>query len=303
MSFMSVARRRSRAATLLALALTAPACSRTELAPRGAAVSVDDFGDTLRAGAAPRRIVSLNPTTTELLFAIGAGNRLVGRTRWDLYPDSARYVPDLGDGIRPNVEIVLAARPDLVVLYAGEANRPAAAELRNAGVRTLSLKIDHIAEFYRALRLLGAMTGDSASARIVEDSVRRSLESVRARTASLARPTVFWPVWEQPLLAVGGGSFLSELVTIAGGRNVYDSLKGPSPQVSMEDVVEHDPDVIFAGPKSARHLRTDVAWKRLRAVREGRVLVVDTALVLRPAVRLGEAARSLARLLHPEAGF
>lgn len=293
----------ARAAATATVALFLAVGCGPERRPQGAAESTDDFGDTVRVTLAPARIVSLNPTTTEVLFAIGAGGRLVGRTHWDLYPDSAKLIPDLGNGIQPNVEVVLAAKPDLVVLYAGESNRAAAAELRRAGINTISLKIDHIDHFYRALRLLGSITGDSTRARAVEDSVRATLERVRSRTASLERPTVFWPVWEQPLLAVGGGSFLSELVTIAGGRNIYDSLAGPSPQVTMEDVVRRDPDVVITGPQSAPRIRADVAWKRLRAVREGRVLVVDTALILRPAVRLGEAAVSIARLLHPNAGL
>lgn len=293
-----------RVATLLAAVATASACVAEPRAPaRAGAMVVDDFGDTVRASGTPLRIVSLNPATTELLFAIGAGSRLVGRTHWDLYPDSAKLVPDLGDGMRPNVEVVLAAKPDLVLLYAGEVNRAAAVKLRRAGIPTLSLKTDHIDEFYRALRLIGTMTGNAQNAGVVEDSVRRTLELLRARTASLEPVRVFWPLWEQPLLAAGGGSFLSELVTIAGGRNIYDSLPGPSPQVNMEDVVRLDPDVVVTGPQSASRIRDDVVWKRLRAVREGRVLVVDTMLTLRPAVRLGEAAVSIARLLHPGRGL
>src|SRR4051794_34200709 len=94
-------------------------------------VIVDDFDDTLRAGAPAMRIVSLNPTTTEILFAIGAGSRLVGRTKWDSWPDSAKYVPDVGDALRPNVEAVLAKKPDLVLLYASNDNRTAAQQLRS----------------------------------------------------------------------------------------------------------------------------------------------------------------------------
>lgn len=289
----------------IALALSLAATSGCDQRPpvNADTSSIDDLGDTVRVTTAPLRIVSLNPTTTELMFAIGAGSRLAGRTHWDLYPDSARFVPDLGNGIQPNIELILAAKPDLVLLYAAEANRPAASALRRAGIMTLSLRIDHIDDFYRALRMLGTVTGDSARAGQVKDSVRTTLERVRRATASLGRPRVFWPVWEQPLLAVGGGSFLSELVSIAGGKNVYDSLNTPSPQVTMEDVVRMDPDIVLTGPQNAPRIRTDVAWRRLRAVRENRVLVVDTVLMLRPAVRLGEAAVSLARLIHPESGL
>ena len=125
---------------------------------------VDDFGHEVASGVA-RRIVSLNPATTEMLFAIGAGSRLEGRTSWDCYPDSARFVPDMGPGIRPNLEVVLAAKPDLVVLYASADNRAAADRLRSLGVFTLAVKNDSIGDLVRTLRLIARVTGDSARRR------------------------------------------------------------------------------------------------------------------------------------------
>lgn len=293
---------------LASLAFLFAACAdrRKAPAPGDSAVEgavshpIDDFGDSLRVGRRPTRIVSLNPATTELLFALGAGPRLVGRTAWDLFPDSARLIPDLGDGIRPNVEAVLATRPDLVVLYASADNRAAARTLRAAGVTTIALKIDRVADFRRAARLLGAAIAEPARAATVIDSVDRTLARVRAVTAGRHRPRVFWHIWEAPLITIGSGSFMNELVDVAGGENVYADLPAVSPQVAMEDLVRRDPDLILAGPLRARALRADPAWQQTRAVREGRVLVVDTILVSRPSVRLGEAALSLARLLHPE---
>jgi ABC-type Fe3+-hydroxamate transport system substrate-binding protein len=265
-----------------------------------AAVERDDYGTAVAAGTA-RRIVSLSPTTTEILFALGAGERLVGRTHWDLFPDSARRVPDLGDGIRPNVEAVLAARPDLVVLYGGNENREAARRLGEAGVRVLALKVDRIADFRRATRLLGAAVGEPRRAADVVDSVARTLDRVRAATAALPRPRVLWPMNAEPLYVIGAGSFLSELIEIAGGTNVFADARQPSPQVSREEVLHRDADVVIIAPAAASRFAADPAWRSLTAVRGHRVLRYDTTLVPRPAVRLGEAARSLALLLHPEA--
>ena len=261
----------------------------------------DDFGDTLGLVSPPRRIISLNPATTELFFALGAGDRLVGRTHFDLYPDAAKAVPDLGNGMQPNVEAVLGARPDLVVLYASTDNRDAARRLRGAGVQTLTLRVDRIADFRRTVMTLGAVLGDTVAARAVVDSVSATLERVRAATQGARRPTAFWKAWDSPVIAIGGGSFLTELVDIAGGTNIYGDDARPSLDVTIEDVVRRDPDVVLAGPESAARMRTAPAWRALRAVREGRVLIVDTMLVGRPGVRLGEAAVSLARLLHPDA--
>lgn len=259
----------------------------------------DDFGQEVAPGAPPSRIVSLNPTTTELLFAVGAGNRLVGRTHYDLWPDSAKLVPDLGPGIRPNIEAVLGTHPDLVLLYGSADNRAAADRLRDAGIRELALKIDRIEDFRRATRMLGLLVGDTIRARNVVDSVDRTLERVRAATAPLPRVTVFFHTWEKPLITLGGGSFMSELVTIAGGRNIYDSLPGPSSTVTLEDVVRLDPDVVLTHPAERQRMLASDRWHGLRAVREGRVLAYDTNLVARPSVKLGEAAVWLAQLLHP----
>jgi iron complex transport system substrate-binding protein len=278
---------------------TAAGTAATTAAASATDTFVDDFGDTLALHAAPRRIVSLNPATTELFFALGAGDRLVGRTHFDIYPPAAQAVYDLGSAIPPNVEAVLGVRPDLVTLYASNANRDAAARLHAAGVSTLTLRIDHIADFRRAVAILGRVVRDTARAAVVVDTVSRTLDRVRAAMQGVARVSAFWKAWDSPVIAIGGGSFLSELVEIAGGRNIYGDDPRPAFDVTIEDVVRRDPDVVFAGPESGARMKAAPAWRALRAVREGRVLIIDTMLVGRPGVRLGEAAVSLARLLHP----
>jgi iron complex transport system substrate-binding protein len=294
-------RRRGAFAALAALAAVAllAACERREPAVHDAAV--DDFGDTVAVSAAPRRIVSLNPTTTELLYAIGAGPRLVGRTSYDRIPAAVRAVPDLGPGLRPNVEAVLATRPDLVILYASQDNRDAARRLRAAGVATVSYRVDRVADFARVTAALGRITGDTAAARVTIDSVGRTLANTLASTVSLPHPSVFWFLWDTPLLAAGGGSFLTELLKVAGARNIYDSLPQPSPAVTFEDLVRRDPDIILASPTTRAKMLADPRWRTLRAVREGRVLVFDTTIVNGPSARVGSSAVFLARLLHPGA--
>ena len=267
--------------------------------PDAAPPAVDDFGDPLPAVVARSRIVSLNPATTEILFALGAGNRVVGRTRWDGWPPEVLQVPDLGDGIRPSVETIVAARPDLVVLYASGENRDAARSLRAAGIDVIAQRIDLIEQFERATLLLGEVVGEPARARTVVDSVRATLERVRRATSGRPRSTVFMLSWETPLMTIGSGSFMTELVEIAGGRNVFGDVEGPSPQVSFEEVLRRDPQFVLGRPETVSKLGASERWRGLPAVREGRVLVMDTVLVGRPGVRLGEAALSIARLLHP----
>ncbi|HKR10016.1 MAG TPA: helical backbone metal receptor, partial [Gemmatimonadaceae bacterium] len=216
----------------LALAVLA-ACRQAEQTASGLR---DDFGNPINIPAtAPSRIVSLNPATTEIFFAIGAGRRLIGRTSFDQWPDSAKLVPDLGNGINPNVEAVLGAHPDLVVLYASRDNRAAAKRLIASGVNTVSLKNDHISDFARTTMLLGRILHDTARAATVRDSVQRTLDRVAVAMRGVPHPTVFWHIWDAPLITVGSGSFMDELVNLAGATNVYRDIHGPSGEITLED--------------------------------------------------------------------
>jgi iron complex transport system substrate-binding protein len=255
--------------------------------------------DAATRGTGHQRIVSLNPTTTELLFALGARERLVGRSRWDVFPPAARNITDVGDALRPNVERVLSVEPDLVVLYESAENAAAVERLKATGVDVLVLRIDLLADLRRAIDTLGVLLGDTTQANLVRDSVFASLRRVHDATTGLQRPTVFWHVWDSPIITIGSGSFLTELVNIAGGRNVYEDITAPSATVSLEDIVRRNPHYVLAGPVTAAHIRADPQWRAVPAVREGRLVVFDTILVGRPSVRIGEAARSLGRLLHP----
>jgi iron complex transport system substrate-binding protein len=284
----------------LALVCACSASTPASKSPVDSAASfTDDFGNAVAFDSAPKRIVSLNPTTTEILFAIGAGPRLVGRTKWDSWPDSARFVPDIGDAMRPNVEAILNTHPDLVVFYASNDNRPAEASLRRSGIRTVAFRIDSITQFKRATLTLGKIVGDPRRARNVVDSVQATLDRVRAATATLPKPSVFFHTWDSPLITIGARSFLHELVVIAGGRNIYGDIQEISPVVTLEDVVRRNPDIILAGPITVKSLLSNPQWQAVPAVRAKHVFAYDTNVVGRPAVTLGMAAVDIANLLHP----
>jgi iron complex transport system substrate-binding protein len=259
----------------------------------------DDFGRPILLLLHPKRVVSLNPTTTETVFAIGAGSLLVGRSHWDEWPAAAKAVPDMGNGISPNVEVIVAAHPDLVLLYASEDNRAAAERLESAGIHTLSLRIDRIGDFNRATLLLGRVLGDSANAVLVEDTVDASLNRVQSATDSLEHPTVVWPFMDTSPMVVGGGSFMNELITIAGARNVYADLPQPSPVVSIEDVAARNPQLVIRGGEGGSTAPLGGVWRAVPAVALGHLVRVPLTLVLRPSVQMGMAATALARALHP----
>jgi ABC-type Fe3+-hydroxamate transport system substrate-binding protein len=261
----------------------------------------DDFGAPLPTSADnASRVVSLNPTATEVIFAIGASSRLVGRSKWDEFPAAAATIPAVGNGIRPNIEAVLAARPTLVILYATAENRAAANALARAGVRTMALRVDRIAQFFTLTQRLGVALGAPGQAALLVDSVQRTLDRVRAVTATATRRTVVWPLWQQPVMVVGKGSYLDELIGIAGGRNVFHELTAPSPVVSVEEIARRNPELLITTDASAIRLAAAPAWRAVPAVRNRRIARDDPSLTGRPSVVLGSAAVALARLLHPE---
>lgn len=282
---------------LVLAVLALPACARAPAT--GAVARVDDWGRTVALAAPARRIVSLAPATTELVFALGLGDRLVGRTRWCDYPPGALRVPDVGDGMGPNVEAVAARAPDLVLLYASPANRAAAERLAALGIPVAVLALDRAADLRRAALLIGALAGAAG----VADSLVAAFDSLHEEVVregarrSGPRPKVYVDVWPDPPMTVGRGSYLQEEVEAAGGLNVFDDVRASSATVSIEAIAQRDPDVILelrTDTTRAPDLAARPGWRAVRAAREGRILVLDGTLYGRPTLRMSLAERDLA---------
>jgi iron complex transport system substrate-binding protein len=254
-----------------------------------------DAADTVHLAAPAARVASLQPTTTELLFAIGAGALVVGRTTWCDAPDAALAVPSLGDGLNPNLEAIVAARPDLVLLYPSALNDAAAARLGELGIATLRLRTDRLADVPRLARLLGRATGRDAAGDSVAERFERDLAA--ATTTHVDGPTVFILAWDQPLTTIGAGSFLSEVVQRAGGRNVFAELASASAPVSLEAVTARDPSLVLVPSAELRDTGIRPEWHAVRAFRERRLVHVIGSEYLRPTPRAPEAVRALAARL------
>jgi ABC-type Fe3+-hydroxamate transport system substrate-binding protein len=284
-----------RSTALAAAVLVACASPQTSA---GRIHVVDDAGDTVRLAEPARRVVSLIPATTELLFAIGAGPNLVGRTAWCDYPPAAAQVPNLGDGIRPNLEAIVAQHPDLVVLYRSAQNTEAASGLRALKIPVIQMSVDRLADVDRVSAVLGRLTGRVFSA----DSLASAFDSALARATvsadSASRPKVLILVWDQPPMTVGAGSFLTELVERAGGRNLFADVQASSAQVSVEAVVKRDPDLVFVTTEGTPAFAERPEWRTVRAIREKRFLRVTNSSYNRPSPRAPEAITQLSSLLH-----
>jgi iron complex transport system substrate-binding protein len=259
----------------------------------------DDAGRPVRLATAPRRIVSLSPATTELLFDLGAGDRVVGRTRWCEDPPAALAVPSVGDGFAPNVEAVVARRPDLVVLYHTPANAPAVERLEAFGIATISLRTDRLADFARAARLLGAALEVSSRAESLVSTLESQLDLFRSAVPAVpAVPAIAIISWDNPPIVIGATSFLSEIVTLAGGRNAFGDVEQPSLTVSVETIAARNPDLILAhGEDSIPAFMTRPEWQVIGAVRERRLLHVHGTEFGHPSFRVVRAVEQLRDLL------
>jgi iron complex transport system substrate-binding protein len=282
----------SRRSLLLGILLIAAAACRHASPPEDRISVVDDAGDTVRLAAPARRVASLIPAATELLFAIGAGSSLVGRTSYCDFPPVTQAVPNLGDGIKPSLEAVIAQRPDLVVLYNSGQNAAIAERLRELRVPAIRINTDRLSDVGRVARLLGALTGSERSA----DSLTAAFDSaLNAATSNQVgrRPSVLLLVWEQPPMTIGRGSFLSELVERAGGENLFADVSASSGVVSIEAVAARNPDLILATADGPSAFANRPEWRVVPAVRDRRFLRVSGSEFDRPSPRAPQAIREL----------
>jgi len=247
--------------------------------------------------APAHRIVSLLPSFTEILFAMGAGDRVVGRTQWCDYPPAALAVPSVGDGMPPNVEAVAARHPDLVVLYNAGPNVTAAQQLERIGIRTVLLDLNRLEDLGPAARTLGRLTGLEQQA----ESLARAMDSLTSTNLHQPPPTstVAFIVWDNPPIIIGHGSYLDELAAAAGARNVFSDVAAPSAQVSLETIVARDPQwiAVLSDSGTVPGFAKRREWRAVRAVREGHFLLLPGSLFGRPGPRSGEAIRQLHGLL------
>ena len=238
-----------------------------------------------------QRIVSLLPSFTEILFAIGAGDRVVGRTQWCDYPPAALAVPSVGEGLPPNIEAVAARHPDLVVLYNAGANVVAAQQLERIGIRTVLLDLNRLEDLGPATRTLGRLTGLEQRA----ESVALAMDSLLLHQPPPTSTTLAFVVWDNPPIIIGHGSYLDQLASSAGARNVFSDVAAPSAQVSLETIVARDPQwiAVLSDSGTAPAFAKRREWRAVRAVREGHFLLLPGSLFGRPGPRSAEAIREL----------
>jgi iron complex transport system substrate-binding protein len=287
--------------TFLAAALLLTACATTR---------TDGLNRTVKLHGTPQRIVSLAPSNTEILFAVGAGKQVVGRDHFSDYPVEVKSIKDIGGSMgNYDTEAIVALHPDLVL--AGEINTPAqVASLQQLGLTVYYLPNPTTLEgMFANLVTVGQLTGHSSAAATLVNSLKLRVAAVDARVKPLtSHPTVYYELDAtdptKPYTA-GPGTFVDLLIARAGGNNVGKSLKGQWAQISMEQLVVANPSIIILGDSAygttPDSLKQRTGWGGLAAMQNGQIYPFDDNLVSRPGPRLVDGLEALAKLLHPEA--
>ena len=271
----------------------------------------DDLGVTITLARRPSRIISLAPNVTEILFAIGAGDRVVGVTRYCNYPPEAERLPRVAGYTDVNVERIVSLSPDLVVANRGNPRR-LLERLSHQGLTVLAIGPRSVEDVVRAISLIGHATDAERQAAEVCRDMARTLESVRKAVAGVEhRRRVYFGRLSPPYNTAGPSSFIGGCIALAGGDNIATGVTQPWLVMSVETILAGDPEIIIEGFHAAdegvRHrerlverLRDDRVWSRVTAVRTGRVYTLDEDRVHRPGPRIARAVAEMARLFYPE---
>jgi iron complex transport system substrate-binding protein len=250
------------------------------------------------------RIVSLAPSVTETLFALGEGSEVVGVSQYCDYPAAAARLPKVGTFLTPNLEAIVALRPTLIIGPGLASSQRAVRSLRAMGYSALRVDDNTLDGIEQSIELIGAHTGREQEARQLLDSINGQIVSVRARLGRVRPRTVLMLVGHQPMVAVGRGTFLDDLLKLAGGDNIADLARQPWPRLSIEYIVAMRPDVILDGQMGSDSSTPGGFWSRyptIPAVRDHRVFSYPQDPVLHPGPRVGQSLEILARIIHPEA--
>lgn len=256
----------------------------------------DDAGDVLRLAAPARRIVSLAPNITELLFDAGAGDWVVGAVAYSDYPPAARRVPRVGNGVAPDLEAIAALRPDLVIAWKTGNRAVDIARLRALRVPVFVSEPRRLEDVADTLERFGQLAGTQAQANAAAAAYRARLAQLRQSYSGRPPVRVFVEIWHQPMYTVNGAHPISNVLALCGGENVFASLATLAPEVNQEAVLKADPEVIIASETSRRTrawLDTWRAWPGLTAVVRGNLFSIPADLLHRDTPRLLDGAQQV----------
>jgi iron complex transport system substrate-binding protein len=256
----------------------------------------DDTGQEVRLKAPAKRIVTLAPHAAESLYAAGAGDRLVGTVDYSDYPPEAKKVPRVGGYSRIDLEAIAALKPDLVLAWESGNNMTQVDKLRALGLTVYVSQPNTIDNIANQLERLGQLAGTKTAANAAAERFRKRLDGIRATNASKPKVRVFYQIWKAPLTTVGGPQIISDAIKICGGENVFGHLKQMAPNVTVEAVLEADPEAIVAtgmGDAQPNWLHDWDKWTRMTAVKRGNLFHINPDIMQRHTPRILDGTEKL----------
>ena len=289
-----------RLLVFLTAALMLTACTvPVEPIPADTREFVDDLDRPVIIKGIPQRIISLAPSNTEILFALGLGDKVMGVTDWCDYPPEALETEKVGGYDTPNIEKIAALNPDLILAAHGLPLGIIDA-LEDRGLTVFGIKTTDLDDLLDDIRTVGSITGKEAEADALTSEMESRIKAVTDQTAELEqRPRVFYIVWHDPLFTVGSGTFIHELIGKAGGVNIFGDVTG-YPIVSIEDVLARNPEVIITSMWSFEWASNETLLEDTGARQTDRIYTLDDNLVQRPAPRIVNGLEWFAHFIHPQ---
>ena len=277
----------------------------------------DDEGYITNMTSVPQRIISLAPSNTQILFAIGAGDRVVGVTDYDHYPYNftawieAGNMTSIGGFSTPNKETIASLHPDLIL--ATNINDPDVVTLRNLGYNVLVLNPNDVNGILHDITMVGTATGAAQNATATVNSINKEISDINTKIAAAneTKPLVYYEVWTPPLMSVGSTSFINDVIQKAGGQNIFENETQQYPTVSSETIVQKNPDVILlptemANPGEAPfygsvdQVKARPGWSAISAVKNNRVVIVNGDLFAEAGPRVAEQIDAAAKAFYPD---
>ena len=268
-------------------------------------IEVTDFkGREIVLDKVPQKIVSLSPSNTEILFALGAGDRVVGVTSYCDYPEEAKKVEKMGDYEGPNMELIMKAQPDVVL--AGYVQEELVKNLERMGIPVIVTEAESFEAIYQSISLIGKVTGTDAEAEKITAEMKSKIAEIEAKTKDKEKPTVFYLVWKDPLMTAGSKTFINDVIKAAGGINIAEKVDGWA-KYSAEELIKDNPEILVAALHSTdkgmtkEDLSKNQIFSKLECVKKGKVYVMsDDNIISRPGPRIVKAIEEMAGVFYEE---
>jgi iron complex transport system substrate-binding protein len=266
---------------------------------------VDEVGQKVEWNTPPQRIISLAPSVTEILFAIGLGERIVGVSSYCNYPPQALSKEKVGGYTNPSLEKIIALKPHLVIGTADGELKPFVRKMKEMGISVYITNPQSVADVLTTIQNIGEVTSAQTAAEEVVAAMKKKIQNVKEKVQGRSRVRVLNVLAHDPLITSGRGTFVDDLISLAGGFNIAGQTREKHPRFSMEEVIARDPEVILLSSMTSQdpltgQLQWWARWKEISAVRLGRIYVLDADLIHRPSPRIADGLEEMAKVIHPE---